>query len=369
MIAKSITSSIRNPYFLIFLLWSLATASKLLFHGQIYGLDFGLYHPDGTLYTFRTLTWLGNSEIDAANKISIWYRENASKMTVVDPSSLLFNVNPSWEIYSLRPLYPALSLPFVMLFGIPGMLVVPALSMLVLMVSTHLICLNFGHKWLGILLAGFFSFSLTINRWMYINTTDSLLVAITAGFVLLLIYFRGQTIFYLYAAGLTFFAGLVRFSLMQFLGISLLLFLLKKKKLSILIGLFTFLAFLPTLFVDFTPAVLAGASDIANSIPEKIFLFPYIAIKVLFFEISQLAVLDRYLLVFLIYTVYLSLKNISKESSKFLLIMLFSLWITGAINGVVGVNFRYQLPILPFTAWVIAENFQLRSKNSRKANV
>jgi hypothetical protein len=118
-----------------------------------------------------------------------------------------------------------------MLFGIPGMLVVPALSMLVLMVSTYLICLKFDHKWLGILLAGFFSFSLTINRWMYINTTDSLLVAITSGFVLLLIYFRGQTTFYLYAAGLTFFAGLVRFSLMQFLGISLLLFLLKKKKL------------------------------------------------------------------------------------------------------------------------------------------
>jgi hypothetical protein len=249
------------------------------------------------------------------------------------------------------------------------MLVVPALSMLVLMVSTYLICLKFDHKWLGILLAGFFSFSLTINRWMYINTTDSLLVAITAGFVLLLIYFRGQTTFYLYAAGLTFFAGLVRFSLMQFLGISLLLFILNKKKLSILIGLFTFLAFLPTLFVDFTPAVLAGASDSANSIPEKIFLFPYIAMKVLFFEISQLAVLDRYLLVFLIYTVYLSLKNISKESSKFLLIVLFSLWITGAINGVVGVNFRYQLPILPFTAWVIAENFQLRRKNARKANV
>jgi len=369
MIAKSIKTYVKNPYFLIFLLWSLSTASKLLFHGQIYGLDFGLYHPDGTLYTFRTLTWLGNSEFNAANEISIWYRENASKMNVVDPGSLLFNVNPSWEIYSLRPIYPALSLPFVMLFGIPGMLVIPALSMFVLMVSTYLICLKFDHKWLGILLAGFFSFSLTINRWMYINTTDSLLVAITAGFVLLLIYFRGQTIFYLYAAGLTFFAGLVRFSLMQFLGISLLLFLLKKKKLSILIGLFTFLAFLPTLFVDFTPAVLAGASDIANSIPEKIFLFPYIAIKVLFFEISQLAVLDRYLLVFLIYTVYLSLKNISKESSKFLLIMLFSLWITGAINGVVGVNFRYQLPILPFTAWVIAENFQLRSKNSRKANV
>jgi hypothetical protein len=256
-----------------------------------------------------------------------------------------------------------------MLFGIPGMLVVPALSMLVLMVSTHLICLKFGHKWLGILLAGFFSFSLTINRWMYINTTDSLLVAITAGFVLLLIYFRGQPTFYLYAAGLTFFAGLVRFSLMQFLGIGLLLFLLNKKKLSALIMFFAFLAFLPTLFVDFTPAVLAGASDSANSIPEKIILFPYIALKVLFFEISQLAVLDRYLLVFLIYTVYLSFRNISKDSSRFLLIILFSLWITGAINGVVGVNLRYQLPLLPFTVWVIAENFQLRSKNSNKTNV
>jgi hypothetical protein len=35
---------------------------------------------------------------------------------------------------------------------------------------------------------------------------------------------------------------------------------------------------------------------------------------------------------------------------------LISLWFTGAINGVIGVNFRYQLPIIPFAIWVVAEN-------------
>ena len=69
-------------------------------------------------------------------------------------------------------------------------------------------------------------------------------------------------------------------------------------------------------------------------------LFLFIALKVLFLEISQLVILDRNLLVYLIYLFYLAVKNIPKESSKSLLVMLSSIWISGATNGVVGVKFR-----------------------------
>jgi hypothetical protein len=69
-------------------------------------------------------------------------------------------------------------------------------------------------------------------------------------------------------------------------------------------------------------------------------LFLFIALKVLFLEISQLVILDRNLLVYLIFLFYLAVKNIPKESSKSLLVMLSSIWISGATNGVVGVKFR-----------------------------
>ena len=91
-------------------------------------------------------------------------------------------------------------------------------------------------------------------------------------------------------------------------------------------------------------------------------LFLFVALKVLFFEISQLAILDRNSLVSFIYTFYLAVKNIPKESSKSLLIMLSSIWISGLINDVVGVNFRCQLPLLPLDVWVITENYHLKRK-------
>ena len=188
-----------------------------MFNGPILGFDYAIYQPDGASYTFRTLSFLYENPSEAANRVSEWYVLNGFKHNIIAPFTLLPENSPVWHLVAPRILYPLLSLPFVAALGIPGMLVVPALSMLVLMVSTHLICLKYGLKWLGVFLAGF-----------------------------------------------------VRFSLMQFLGISLLLFLLNKKKLSILVAFF---AFLPTLFVDFTPAVLVDSSDSTSSILQKCFSF------------------------------------------------------------------------------------------------
>ena len=70
----------------------------------------------------------------------------------------------------------------------------------------------------------------------------------------------------------------------------------------------------------------------------------------------QLLILDKVLLSLVLISIYIAIKNIKSISSQYFLVTLFSLWVTGAINGTIGVNFRYQLPLLPFIAWVILEN-------------
>ena len=51
--------------------------AKFKYNGLIYGLDFGLFHPDGKLYTFKTLTLLGKSELEAGALVSDWYSTHA----------------------------------------------------------------------------------------------------------------------------------------------------------------------------------------------------------------------------------------------------------------------------------------------------
>ena len=53
----------------------------------------------------------------------------------------------------------------------------------------------------------------------------------------------------------------------------------------------------------------------------------------------------------------LCLITLKESSSRYFILVLMGLWITGAINGTVGVNFRYQLPLLPFAAWAAISNY------------
>jgi len=342
------------PYLFIMCIWLVALVTKLHTHGLVYGLDFGLFHPDGTLYTFRSLTWLGKSQTEAGLEISNWYSSHASKRTEFPPSSLYFENNPAWVIYSLRYLYPLLSLPFVALIGVPGMLVVPALSMLILMLCSYEITRHYRIAEFGILLVIFLSASITVNRWMFINTADPLLTALVS--VALVVYVKREfvthwrTVLYL----LVFLSSMTRFALFLWLALGLVLFLRKERAVGSIMALIATLTFLPTLFVDFTPSVLASKSDLP--LFNKVFAFPVSLLRVAFFEIAQLVVLDRLLIFFLFCVTILAFSRRNSESSIFFLAALISLWFTGAINGVIGVNFRYQLPLLPFTIWVIAEN-------------
>jgi hypothetical protein len=351
------------PYIIVFSAWIISLATKLHTHGLLYGFDFGLYHPDGTLYSFRTLTWLGKSQAEAGQEISKWYANHASKFVNVDPNTLFFDVNPGWEIYNLRYLYPLLSIPFVFFFGLSGMLVVPALSMLVLMLAVYEISKDYDKRSLGLLIAVFFSFSLTISRWMYVNTADSLLVAFFSVVVIVLSRRPEIQNFGVIICALIFLTSFTRFAFLIWLAIGLVFIIQKSNRLGLMIMISSILAFLPTLFVNFAPSILANESSLP--LGTKILQFPQSCLRVAFYEISQLVVLDKYLMAFLVLATLISLVNVKAKSSLFYLAALVSLWLTGAINGVVGVNFRYQLPLLIFAAWVILESYDSFSKRTR----
>ena len=345
------------PYLVVIAAWTISLAAKLHTHGLMFGLDFGLYHPDGTLYTFRTLTWMGKSQVEAGIEISQWYSRHASKFISVDPSSLYFENNPGWDIYKLRYLYPLLSIPFVALFGIVGMLAVPAISMLVLMLLTYELSKKFNKELMGIFLALFFSISSTISRWMFVNTADALLTGFFSVVVLILLNKNKVKYFGLIVFSLVLLTSFTRFALLIWASIGFVLIIRKSRKVGIGIIISAFVAFCPTLFVNFTPSVLASDSNLP--LFRKLLQFPFTCVKVAFYEVAELVVLDRYLILFLVLTTFVALSTLKAESSKFYLAVLLSLWLTGAINGVVGVNFRYQLPILPFAAWVIFESSEM----------
>jgi hypothetical protein len=83
---------------------------------------------------------------------------------------------------------------------------------------------------------------------------------------------------------------------------------------------------------------------------------PVTFLKVGFIEMAQLAVLDRLLLTIVIIAFVLAVKFRKLESSQFFLANLAAVWTLGTLNATLGVNFRYELPILIFCCWVILEN-------------
>jgi hypothetical protein len=61
-------------------------------------------------------------------------------------------------------------------------------------------------------------------------------------------------------------------------------------------------------------------------------------------------------LITIIIAAVISLRFPKEVASKYYLAVLLAVWFIGAINGTVGVNFRYQLPVLAFACWVIFSN-------------
>ena len=335
----------------LILTWAISVIARLKFNGLSYGFDYGLYQPDGMHYTFRTLTFLGKSNQVSAQMVSEWYATHGFKISQINPSDLLPENNRVWGVISPRILYPILSMPFVALFGIPGMIGVSSISFLVLLLTIYVIGRRYHQEGLAVVVAILLTASVTTTRWMVSNCTDALLVGITCLAVLILISKISDNM-KLITLSLTSVLGVVtRFSLPIWLAIAFVFLTYRKVKIALTLLISASLATVPTYLSQPADAVLPGTQNLSGF--GKLLALPKSFFKVAFIEIAQLAALDRILLVFLLTSFVIAILNVREIENRCFLSVAFAVFSIGAINGVLGVNFRYQLPLLPFMAWVV----------------
>jgi hypothetical protein len=351
-----------SAYLIVFILWILTLAARLKFNGLVFGFDYGLYQPDGKYYTFQALRFSGESSIDAANQVVDWYRAHGLKMNVFTPEIFDPSINPILKLTKPRILYPLLSAPFVSVLGIPGMLVLPSLSLLILLVFTIKISKIFKSQIVGWLLVFAIIESSTILRWVVSNCTDSILVGLFCGYAYFAFIKVGKfppiyvtTIFVILTS-------LTRFVLPIWLGIAIVLFFYRRKIEGISISLLSSIFAVYPLLLNPPGAFQPALGEV--SIFSKILNTPYSFLKVTVYEFIQLFVLDKALLAALVVGIVLALIYWRNQFSILFVSVLLSTLLIGGINGTVGVNFRYQLPVLPFLVLAVLFNTQAKENQN-----
>ena len=339
-------------YLLIFILFAVSTIARLMFHGFSSRFDYFLYQPDGALYTQLALTYSGVSPSFASEQVIQWYELHAKPGLGYQQEFFDRNLNPaSWALVSVRVLYPLLSTPFVHTFGIPGMLVIPILSYGLLLLTVTILSRKLNNLTIGLVLVFLLTTSNTILRWYVANITDGLLATLFAFALLVLITrSRYQLALLLILVTLTSFT---RFCLPIWIAIGLFLFLQKRRKLGVLTLLWSSVNFIPVMLAR--PDLSFVAPKESQNLVERGFEFIWQSIRLLSVEIGQLAALDRALLVLITTALIASLSNLKSESSQLFILVSLSVWLIGALNPVLGVNFRYQLPLVGFACWTILD--------------
>ena len=336
---------------LITIVWAISVVSRLKFNGLAYGFDYGLYQPDGMHYTFRTLTFLGNSDLESARSVSEWYAANGIKHSQVNPTDLLPENNRVWGVVSPRILYPLLSVPFVALLGIPGMLAIPALSFLLLLITIYKLGKKYNQEGFSVILSLLLTTSVTTTRWMISNCTDALLAGIACLAVLVLISEVSDNKKMVTLSMVAVLGVITRFSLPIWVALALVICSYRKFRVGAILLLTSTLATIPTFLSQPDDAVLPGTSNLSGF--DKLFLVPVSFVKIVFVELAQLAALDRILLFFLVSSLAIGVSKFKKLENRYLILVCLAVFGIGAINGVAGVNFRYQLPMIPFMAWTL----------------
>jgi hypothetical protein len=341
----------------VILIWAICAISKLKFNGLILGFDYGIYQPDGKYYTYMALDILKQNPIQSAQEVVNWYAIHGFKMQVFTVEDLMPSTSPIYHLISHRILYPLLSVPFVAILGIPGMLVIPTLSLLVLMLSIQVLANRAKRPLVGLLLVFFLSVSPTVSRWMILNCTDSLLTAIYALVPFAIIMFeKNKKKGFLFLGVLIVLTSATRFTLPIWLAIFGVLYLRKihRKELILLIGLSS-IAAVPALIAQSSTALLPGETE--ASLVSKILQLPISFVRVISIDVLQFGVLDRLLLAILVLALAQAFRLWRTLSSSIFLGVFIAAYFIGAINGTLGVNFRYQLPILIFSCWIIIDSF------------
>jgi hypothetical protein len=334
--------------------WFIAVAARFYANGLVFSFDYSIFQPDGVLYALRTYMFLGEDPVVAAKIIESWHFIHGSSGGHFDPYSILPQNAPAWGLVSPRILYPLLSVPFLHLFGMYGLLVVPSLSLLVLVLSIYVIAQKYKQPNFGLLLGIIILMSPTVLRWMVANITDSLFVGLFALVCLILESKETRIRTPILLASLIVLTSITRFATPIWLAIAVVDYVKGKKVRSVFISITALIATIPTYLTQPSNSVLPREGDLTTF--EKLLALPESFGKIIFFEVAQLAVLDRLLLTILALALFLSIKFFNTETSLRFISVLIAVWAIGAINGSIGVNFRYQLPVVPFACAVLIAN-------------
>jgi hypothetical protein len=339
----------------LILIWLIAVSSRIFLNGNLYGLDFSVFQPDGVLYALRTYMFLQRDQLISAGIIENWYFVHGASGLRFNPSSILPEVTPAWGLVEPRILYPLLSAPFLAIFGMYGMLVIPCLSLLVLVLSIFTIGNSQKQSNFSLVLCFILLTSPTVLRWMIANITDSLFVALFALTCVVLEQKKTVRRTYFYLGGLIILTNLTRFATPIWLALAVSDFVSGKKKRAVFISLTSLIATIPTFLTQPSNSVLPREGEL--TIIEKIFALPWSFVKILLVEVAQLTVLDRQLLIILTLALILSILNLKDTLHQRFILVLLAAWSIGALNGSIGVNFRYQLPVIPFACLVLLSSW------------
>lgn len=334
--------------------WAIAVGSRIYANGDMFGFDYSIFQPDGVLYALRTYMFLGEEQLTAAKLIENWYFTYGASGNHFDPSSILPNSTPAWGLVAPRILYPLLSAPFVAFFGMNGLIVIPSLSLLLLVLCIYFVGKMHNAKNLAFVLGIAVLMSPTVLRWMVANITDSLFVGLLALTCLVLESKSRMKTQYIFISLLIVFTNLTRFATPIWLAIAFVDFIQGRRVRGLFITCLALVASIPTYLTQPSNSVLPREGDL--NLLQKLIALPESFAKIGFFEIAQLAVLDRLLLLILALALLISLMTIRSVSSARFLLILGATWAIGALNGSIGVNFRYQLPVLPFACAVLVVN-------------
>jgi len=413
---------------LLLIFWALAVASRLLWNGDLYGLDFRVYHPDGACYSQFSFDMLGQSKA-GTDEIMRTYSDIGNPIG----ASLSESGDPVLDCYGrgldARVLYPALSVPFVAFLGLPGMLVIPALSWLcAIMVPVSLLLKR--HYFLGAAIAGSLALaSGSIARWSVSNTLDPLLMGLVALTLLFLPIFRPPRKSDLIGlAVLAILGSLVRQSFPIWVAIALgpwIAWMLTNRQAPIRISIrsnpwswplavltgtamaswyavgtlwgsqnsaFVFETWKGTITSSIGAALTTGGPTNATSMQvtpgitdtlptqvtpgitdtlSEIWVATTHAInlgwQVIYTEIGQLFVMDRALLILLGLATFGVLKN-SKWAAGYMFISVFAVTLAiGAINSTLGINFRFQMSTVPFAVLLAGLAITSSAKQKRES--
>lgn len=338
--------------------------------------------PDGVHYSVRTLRILDFSDTEIIKLLKSQYDATGIKV-----SEYFLNPAP-WETALVDPrvLYSFLSVPFVKLFGINGMFIVPMISFMIL-TALPLLFTNYGSKNKLYFLA--FSISAILLTSFYVkynvlaNTTDGLSSLLIVALVLSLYLIQKRNNFRFTSLGIAsvcLMACITRQNEIYVFGI-LVIFLIsgginsfKRNFMTVIVASLTIITWLVYSFNEFGNYRLITSSNgtslssgnLLIALRDLVVDFP----KTIFIELSQLWLRDQgvYLVICAAMFLLVYNKRIDFLGLSFLWCFLAGMSLT-TINGGLGSGFRYALPAIFLGAIVILESVPqiIEKERSRSA--